>query len=181
MIKSVKKYGGFYVSRYEPSVDEKSNVVFKDASNPENKIITINGDKGNDETQESPFSSALGWNELYEKLQGFETSSVKSSMIWGCQYDAMLNWIIKTGSDISSGYKDKVETIKNKKLITGYTKTDKFNNIYDIYGCNAEWTRDKTIRGDNYSSDFKGINRYSSGYGPGGRSGVSSRATLYLK
>ena len=86
MILSVKKYYGFYIGRYELGLDESNNPTSKKA---ENGIITA--DASNSETEM--------WYGLYIKCKEYaleeETKSVVSSMTWGSQYDAMLNWMLK--------------------------------------------------------------------------------------
>ena len=58
-------------------------------------------------------------------------------MIWGCQYNAMFDWMENTGVDINQPIGDN----RNKsRTSTGTKETDKINNIYDIYGCHFEWT-----------------------------------------
>lgn len=181
MVESVIKYGGFYVARYEACLDSNSNIAFKDASNSNNKVDTVNTDEKDGVAIESPERNAMDFDALSEKISQFETSSVTASIPWGCQYNAMLNWLRKTGSDITSDtarWDNKTDSIKNKKKITGYTKTDKFNNIYDLYGCHNEWVLERyrgsiTLRGNfglngETTDTYKDINK-------------SSRATLYIK
>ena len=62
-------------------------------------------------------------------------------MIWGSQYDAMLNWISKNGYDVASIDNTK----RNKFTITGKQKDDVINNIFDLYGCHREWTLEEVI------------------------------------
>ena len=65
-------------------------------------------------------------------------------MIWGAEYDAMLNFALE-GSD-----KGKINSIDygnygGRLLKTGTTQTsDKINNIYDLGGNMFEWTTEAT-------------------------------------
>ena len=173
MIVSILKYKGFYVARYEAGLDENKNIVFKNASVAENKVTTA--DAGNSETNR--------WYGLYKKIKTFTNDSDKvvSSMIWGSQYDAMMNWMAKTGKTVGSADDKK----RNNTTITGGEKPDIINNIYDLYGCHFEWTLEACsdyragrggCSGNNGSPANRGL-----GSPDGTSSSNSSRATLYIK
>ena len=179
MIESVKKYKGFYVARYEAGLETGTNkIVFKNASLPTNNCTTT--DSSNSETE--------SWYGLYKKIKTFTTSSDKvvSSMIWGSQYDAMMNWMAKTGKEV--GKED--DTKRNNTTITGKTeegkKPDIINNIYDLYGCHLEWTLEaentvyRTYRGGFYNRSYSPAHRHD-GAPYVTRSYNSSRATLYIE
>ena len=172
MIKSVIRYNGFYVARYEAGL-ENGNIVFKDASKENSSIITA--DAGNSRTKT--------WYGLYSKIKGFTTveDSVVSSMIWGCQYDAMMNWMAKNKIDVKSSISE-----YNNTTITGKKNTDVINNIYDLYGCHREWTLEaysdyhRARRGGSSVIITSPADR--SDYGPHiAYPDISSRATLYVK
>ena len=172
MIKSVVRYKGFYVARYEAGLED-GNIVFKDASGEDSTITTTSASN----------SSTRTWYGLYSKIKGFTTAedSVVSSMIWGSQYDAMMNWMAKNGTNDGSSIAGYNDTTK-----TGSKDTDVINNIYDLYGCHWEWTLEacrssyRDARGGlSWSSDSP-ANR-SSLYPNGDDSFDSSRATLYIK
>lgn len=175
MIASILKYKGFYVARYEAGLDENKNIVFKDASVAGNKVTTT--DASNSETS--------SWYGLYKKIKTFTTDSDKvvSSMIWGSQYDAMMNWMAKTGKEV--GKVD--DTKRNNTLVTGGgEKPDIINNVYDLYGCHRELTLEaydtsnRADRGGCYDDSDSPANRLST-YPNNTYSYVSSRATLYIK
>ena len=175
MIVSILKYKGFYVARYEAGLDENKNIVFKNASVAENKVTIA--DAGNSETNR--------WYGLYKKIKTFTNDSDKvvSTMIWGSQYDAMMNWMAKTGNEV--GKED--YTKRNTTTITGGgEKPDIINNIYDLYGCHYEWTLEarytdsRAFRGGNYNDGSSPANRL--GYSPNSTSSYrSARATLYIE
>ena len=78
------------------------------------------------------------WYGLYAYGKTYKTNSVESSMIWGCQYDAMLRWM-QSGEhkiDVTATSEEN----RNKTEMTGSSNTDIIKNIYDIYGCHYEWT-----------------------------------------
>ena len=179
MITAVDTYGGFYVGRYETTVDETEstgeNIVIGSKSN--SKILSTNNWYKLNLFQDS---------ERYEKNPYYSTASVKSSMIWGSQWDAMLNYILK-GED-----KDKVTVKtgeqKNIQSNSGQDETDKINNIYDIGSNVYEWTQEasatnyRIYRGGSYDSTTSGrpdtrTNIIPTDQGPA----LGSRIGLYVK
>ena len=176
MIESVKKYKGFYVAQYEASIDTSKTekpIVFRDASKDSN-ITTV----------DASMTETNSWYGLYKKIKTFstDTDKVVSSMIWGSQYDAMMNWMAKTGNTV--GTED--DTKKNTERVTGKNTHDVINNIYDLYGCHVEWTLEaynissRVQRGGYFeyseSPAIRGYNNPQTMY-----SGYSSHATLYIK
>ena len=176
MIASVLKYKGFYVARYEAGLDENKNIVFKDASVAGNNVTTA--DASNSETS--------SWYGLYKKIKTFTTDSDKvvSSMIWGSQYDAMMNWMAKTGKEV--GTADSTGEKRNTYTVTGKNTKDVINNVYDLYGCHLEWTLEaygsssRARRGGFSGRSSNPANRANNG--PSYTNSYdSSRATLYIK
>jgi len=184
MIKSVSQYGGFYVGRYEMSLNSETK-------NAESKYGATSA------TAES--TSAKQWYGLYNKAKTYapENASQKvvSSMIWGSQYDAMLKWMkgnkinatSSSPTDLSIG-----TTSKNTTRVTGGANNgqtvskDKLSNIYDLLGNSIEWTQEandtyyRVRRGGTY--DFSLAPSFRFGYYPTGtNSSFGSRLTLYIK
>ena len=128
MIESVSKYHGFYVARYELGL-EGTLPVSKNA-------ITNTGVT----TADASNSNTSRWYGLYSKSKEYapesSNKSVVSSMIWGSQYDAMLNWMQKNGENITS----KNESKRNTTEVTGSNSNDVLKNIYDLYGCHSDVT-----------------------------------------
>ena len=175
MIASVLKYKGFYVARYEAGLDKTTNeVVFKNASVEANNVTTA--DSSNSETS--------SWYGLYKKIKTFTTDSDKvvSSMIWGSQYDAMMNWMAKNGKIVGTDN----SSIYNNTAITGNKSEDIVNNVYDLYGCHFEWTLEacytfsRAYRGGSYDDHYSPAHRTSNSP-DSPYSGNSSRAALYVK
>lgn len=193
MIESVIKYGGFYVGRYETSIDGNTVASKKSTESKEIKPMTAATDR-------------QMWYGMYDKqkkfagknLDGTENSDVmQSSMIWGSQYDAMLNWMLtgsndaKTrvgsssygnhgGSIVGCGAYYKQENESSEKVY------DVINNIYDLEGNVYEWileasgTGSRVCRGGYYNLAFSPSSR--SSYGPGSTYVYGgSRLTLYIK
>ena len=138
MIASIDQYGGFYIGRYELSREG----VKKDKA-------TLTNTK---------------WYNLYKKCKELNASEkVETRMIWGCQWDVTMNWLISSGAkksnevntDSSSwgNYRntlvkadDGTTEIKAsgdvKVLNTGKTTFTMANNIYDLAGNCYEWTQE---------------------------------------
>ena len=135
MTTSVNEYGGFYVGRYETSINNGKAQSVKNAT-----------------SARASSSSANTWYGLYALCKTYNTNFVKSSMIWGSQYNAMMTWI---GSAANTNIGDN----RNKTRKTGSVETDKIKNVYDLYGNSSEWTLQangtsfRVCRGGDYLSD----------------------------
>ena len=158
MIKSVSQYGGFYVGRYEMSLNSETK-------NAESKYGATSA------TAES--TSAKQWYGLYNKAKTYapENASQKvvSSMIWGSQYDAMLKWMKGNKINVTSSSPTDLSignTSRNTTRVTGGANNgqtvskDKLSNIYDLLGNSLEWTQEtnntyyRVIRGGYYNSSL---------------------------
>ena len=107
-------------------------------------------------------------------------------MIWGSQYDAMLNFAL-TGNDKSKVTSTEYGNYSNTLLKTGLTRTsDKINNIYDLGGNLFEWTSEaydtlgRALRGGNYSLAYSPAYR-NGNYPADSFPGDSLRSSLYVK
>ena len=173
-IESVLKYKGFYVARYEAGLDANNNIVFKNASVRENNVITADASNGETNT----------WYGLYKKIKTFTTDGDKfvSSMIWGSQYDAMMNWMAKNNKTVGTAN----SSIHNDSKITGSKNTDVINNVFDLYGCHREWTLEAyshnfRVRRGGYSEIDDSPARNSYGSPCDTYVSYSSRATLIIR
>ena len=175
MALSVAKHGGFYIGRYEVSLGDSET---KEVAGQPSMTAAIDNQM---------------WYGLYAKMKNYSSlsatnsseatissSSVKSSMIWGSQYDQMMLWMNNNGEiPTGAGYND------IRARITGGKSTDKINNIYDLIGNSIEWTLEA-----NY--DFNRSGRggsYDNSIAPGTRYGdipyntnhyLTSRPSLYI-
>ena len=180
MAMNVAKYGGFYVGRYETSLSNATSTEAKDGT-VQSKQGVIPTSANNSETS--------SWYGLYSKQKEYtgKNGSVESSMIWGSQYDAILNWA-KAGVD-----KDKITNTSLGNHSGSVTTTgnsnypnDSINNIRDLGGNLIEWTLEasnthyRVLRGGYYnkthSPSFRDYN-----YPFYTRSYFGSRVTLYIK
>ena len=200
-IESIKKYGGFYIGRYEiGNLSEKVLVVQR-----------LNTDI-NTEYQ--------SWYSEYSKLQRLGANgNVKSNMILGCLWDETLQWLIDSGNktnedmidstswgnysnssfdyiySIKNGNAEKIYKPENRSQImaTGGTEYSKANNIYDLAGNVWEMTLEvyvsgaRVIRSGVYwrGGAYKTMScRYWDGYEKTPDSGseyIGARAYLYIK
>ena len=174
IIESIKKYGGFYIGRYETGGLNDIAVVKK-----------MNTDIAD-----------VSWYTMYKKclnLKGIN-DNVKTAMITGNLYDETLEWLVESEAKISDGTlltyqllnqaiswgncksstfnyiasnaEMPIETeIKKekyaKRIPTGSTEYSKVNNIYDMAGNVFQWTTEvcvssytiRVIRGDSFDVD----------------------------
>ena len=180
MATSVAKYKGFYVGRYELGLDtENSNA-------PASKKAG-NGIK----TADASSSSLKNWYGLYKKCSEYtvpqiNNSSVTSSMIWGSQYDAMMNFMKRRGKE-SSIKSTSNSSIQNNSYVTGTKETDVILNVFDLYACHKEWTLEanstlyRVYRGGDAGGSGSPSCRDNRFSPTDTSSGRSSRLTLYIK
>ncbi|CCZ18862.1 putative uncharacterized protein [Clostridium sp. CAG:780] len=137
MIKSITKYGGFYIGRYEIS----------DAGVQKDQKTLIN----------------KNWYTLYNKCKELKANDkVETRMIWGIQWDIACDFIANKGDkkdvadsrywgNYSDSQGDAAVTVtengkETKKFgrgqLTGYSEYWKANNVYDLAGNYWEWTQE---------------------------------------
>ena len=182
MATNVSKYGGFYVGRYETSLSDATASSAGTSGTVQSKPGVIPTSSENNATYR--------WYGLYSKQKEYagKNGVVESSMIWGSQYDAMLNWA-KNGTD-----KDKITNISRGNNSSGSVTTtgnskylnDNINNIRDLGGNLREWTLeayDTNIRvpRGGYYSHVNSPSYRNDNYPGYAYSGHSSRLTLYIK
>ena len=191
MVKSVSEYGGFYIGRYEMSINATSK-------NAESKYGATSANASDTDTNQ--------WYGLYNRAKTYapeknsdntENASQKvvSSMIWGSQYDAMLKWMKGNKINVTSSRPTDLSigtTLKNTTRVTGGANNgqtvskDKLSNIYDLLGNSLEWTQEaydtdrRVRRGGSYHNSLAPSSR--DGYFPTStNSDYGSRLTLYIK
>ena len=179
MATSVAKYKGFYVGRYELGL-EGDTPVSKNASENSSTVTTASADS----------LSLKNWYGLYKKCLEYKVpkisnSSVTSTMIWGSQYDAMMNFMKRRGEE-NAIKSTSNSSIQNNSYVTGQKETDVIKNVFDLYACHREWTLEaysnniRVYRGG--ISDVSVSPSYRNIYFPTFTySNSSSRLTLYIK
>ncbi len=133
MLKSIAKYGGFYIGRYELSnegVQKGKTVLFN-----------------------------TNWYNLYKECTTLNASEkVETRMIWGVQWDLTCDFISKKGEKKSitdsRSWGNFLDSIDNAAVMdgttkkygegqtTGFSEYWKANNIYDFAGNYVEWTQE---------------------------------------
>ena len=106
-------------------------------------------------------------------------------MIWGSQYDAMINFMKRRGAE-SAITSTSNSLIQNNSYVTGKKETDVIKNLFDLYACHIEWTLEtnsnslRVLRGGMSGDSRSPSSRYSSDP-TNPNSDCSSRQTLYVK
>ena len=149
-IESVKKYGGFYISRYNISKSSEGKPQSVKGVKP---WVNINFDDA-----KKMAATIVKDNEV-----------VKSHLTFGAEYDSVLEWFIesnaRTRSEIAEdstawGNHWNTENSPRKVVETGSREEWCSNNIYDFAGNVDEWTQEqnkspfglsRATRGGNYS------------------------------
>ena len=175
MARSVAKYKGFYVSRYE---------IGEGASSKQGQTV-LNAE------------SANTWYGLYNVCRNVADSVVHSHMIWGSQYDQIMKFAKEKERRDGTGAVFDVFTAsavrqKADPMNAGTNPADKVCNIYDLEGNYREWTAQaysssiRVNRGGVYYSASSG-RFFPAGYLVGGSptntstsTWYSCRATLYV-
>ena len=128
------------------------------------------------------------WYGLYQKQKEYATvisqSKVKSGMIYGSMYDAVMNWAL---SDESEKVKVTASSTKHPLQATGLETEDVIKNIYDLGNNLYEWTAEanntnnRVLRGGNYFSANSPSDRNGDCYPSYTYSSTGSRSLLYLQ
>ena len=170
VISSVSNYGGFYIGRYQSSVLYNSTRIISG-------LTSMRGTRG---------GTTYPWHELFARQKDYSKNleTVEACMVWGSQWDAMMNWMINQGINVKSSNPNGAS--KNTTRITGSEQKDKINNIYDLLGNCVEFsmetylTHSRISRGGEVWGSW-GCNapciRYST---QGTYAYFSSRPTLYI-
>ncbi len=135
-IKSIEKYGGFYIGRYETgNLDSDEPVVQR-----MNTSI-----------------ASQNWYTAYTRIKRMSTgTNVRTGMIWGCLWDETLQWLVDSGNKTYAEMKDSTSwgnypnstfeytttsgstatksASKGTRIPSGSTEYSKANNIYDMAG-----------------------------------------------
>ena len=186
----VLKYGGFYIGRFEAGVNSTTlrtkvttnqTVVCKKGVAPYNyvpwgkamdDVNTAFAPSGNNLDKVSTNGAVYLAKNMYSS-----SSSVTSTLTYGCEWDAMCRYI--GDSQRTTPKKDDVE-------LTGSVSTDVSKNIYDLAGNCFEWTMEagssntRVRRGGGYDNAWPVSYRYH--VDPTIHYGYDSfRPTLYIK
>lgn len=180
--KSIKKYGGFYIGRYELTGTTE--------------VPTVQGG--------ARILDEKSYYDLRKACSNVVNSEyAQTTMIYGNQWDEVMDWLVDTGEKTSQEVNVDSSAWSGGEDINFTTATNeksKANNIYDLAGNAVEWTQEENaiVRGGDLMSlsefallEGGASSRFSisDGYTEGedislyfqGFPNLSTRPTLYLK
>ena len=154
IINSIKEHGGFYIGRYESSLSDSSATTVATTGHIQSKKGIMPTSAENEGTKT--------WYGLYKKQKEYATeinkqyqTKVKSGMIYGSMYDAVMNWALY-GTDKTDANKVTASSTKHGPEKTGALESDVIKNIYDLGNNLREWTAEaiyasnRVLRGGHY-------------------------------
>ena len=148
-IESVKKYGGFYISRY---------CISRYSHSKEPMSV-----KGNTPLTSMDFAQAKMFAEWFDYC-----SEVSSHLMYGAEYDTVMEWIIESGvktwkevvqysSDLGNYWNS--SEAERSLAVTGSRRKWCVNNIFDLSGNVKLWTQERcgetecVLRGGSHYDD----------------------------
>lgn len=161
-VQSIDDFGGFYIGRYETS-------IFTSAGANNYSTGTIVGSRKDQTPMRNInwYKMYLSQDSNYEDNPYYGSSSVRSQMIWGSEWDAALNYILE-GTD-----SEKVYAVTGNrtgaKAATAKFGSDIMNNIFDLSSNVVEWSAEgggansRVFRGGNSYNSDPAYNRYNNG------------------
>lgn len=174
IMESIKKYGGFYIARYELGYENSTTPVVKKMNTSNNNItwytsykrcLALKGSNNNITTM--MITGSL-WDETLDWLVSSGATNSEgtaltyqlvgsNSTTFGNYYNATFNYIAKD-AEMPTATETK-ETSKSVLIPTGSAEYTKTNNIYDMAGNVWEWTTEaystgyRVYRGGGYYND----------------------------
>lgn len=138
MYNSVEENGGFYIGRYEAgtSTARTSNADVSDVLIQKNKEVYNFAHWGTSSSEVGDTGAVALARSVYD------SASVKSTLCYGVQWDATLNFIATSGITDSNFAKNSTNKGNYTKIKakTGSNDSYALNNIYDMAGNVWEWT-----------------------------------------
>ena len=130
---SVKKYHGFWIGRYELTGTVETPTV------KAGDVLTASS------------SEAGNWYGLYKACQNVikNNTDVKSTMIYGCQWDETMSWLSRNGYNTDTDSSLWGNYGSSSPINTGSVSTYKANEIFDLAGNYFEWTQEA------YSTNYR--------------------------
>ena len=182
IVNSINKYKGFYIGRYETTIDENNEVGSKyDAT-----VLT------SDKTIEQTNNKICRWYGLYYTQRNSNVHGnndyIQTNMICGQEWDAMINYFDSRSIDYSEwGESTQGKVVNSGQSTNESTSKDEIYNIFDLRTNAREWTAEarlnnnRSCNGGYYGYNYSASNR-GTYYSPSSSyNGTSSRLILYIK
>lgn len=181
MVASVNKYDGFYIGRYETTIDKNNEIGTK----ADTTVLTT--DKSIPQTNNKP----CRWYGLYNTQRNSNVIGnndyIQTNMIWGQQWDKMIEYFNTKTIDYSAwGKSTQGKVVKSAESTNASGKKDEIYNIYDLRTNGWDRTAEaysasgRAGRGGHYGSSYSATNR-SIVFPTDSSSVYSSRLSLYIK
>ena len=142
IIQSIQENGGFYVGRYESSLSDSTKKVAATTGNIQSKKEVM--------PTSSQITTTEKWYGLYAKQKDYAMvlnqengTNIRSSMIYGSMYDAVMNWALY-GTDKTDADKVTQSSIQHGLEYTCAVPEDRIKNIFDLGNNFSEWTVEAT-------------------------------------
>ena len=195
MYESVKRYGGFYIGRFETGKEENGNMVIRKGVAPYTDIQW----SANGSMQETTGTTggAIELSRAFDSIYGY--TNLTSTLCYGVQWDAALNFIDPnyiTNASIGSPNCTEDSYVRNSDSKGWYNQEKPTNtgcyqmkNIYDLAGNTWEWTmesfdsRYRVLRGGSckYSGDIYPSSYHNNWNGSGySDSSIGFRICLFI-
>ena len=136
IIKSIQENGGFYIGRYESSLSDSNNTTTAITGNIQSKKGIMPASSANEATK-AWYGLYVKQKEYAEVINAQYKTEIKSGMIYGSMYDAVMNWAL---NDENETNKVTLSSIKHGPEKTGTLENDIIKNIYDLGNNLREWT-----------------------------------------
>ena len=144
IIGSIKIKGGFYIGRYESSLSGSTETEVATEGDIQSKRNVMPTNASN--------AGTYRWYGLYAKQHEYATvinskhqTNIKSAMIYGSMYDAVMNWALY-GADKTDANKVTYNSERRYSIqAAGTLEKDKIKNIYDLGNNLREWTAEANL------------------------------------
>ena len=157
-LESIKKYGGFYIGRYETGIEEGE---LSTTTNELNEEIWTGYTKGNavvkKDTDVWNYITMAKANNIAKSMYTKDEDNVNSKLCSSYAWDTTIKFIEISNADFSTNSSN---SVYEKERVHKTGSENSTNNIYDIAGNVEEWTTEKhsdetrvVSRGGNYSNN----------------------------
>ena len=185
----VKKYGGFYIGRYEAGVPENQTTIDGKSSTSNVKGVPVS-------KKEATVWTYINHTNAKENAESMISNEyVQTGLITGTAWDTVCHWIksddelkdSRTYGNYSNSLAPANENSGTKRT-AGFNEKWKVKNIYDLAGNVWEWTSEKEysssfiFRGGSYNYDGSDYPvSYRNIYASDTNVGLGFRPRLYIK